>query len=48
MEIGFDVELDKQRFTVTDEGIVLVTQDMFPLKGDSPLVSEDEKSTQTA
>ncbi|KFA97383.1 glucose-1-phosphate adenylyltransferase [Vibrio sp. ER1A] len=48
MEIGFDVELDKQRFTVTDEGIVLVTQDMFPLKEDSPLVSEDEKSTQTA
>ncbi|ASI93133.1 glucose-1-phosphate adenylyltransferase [Vibrio mediterranei] len=48
MEIGFDVELDKQRFTVTDEGIVLVTQDMFPLKEDNPLVSEDEKSTQTA
>ncbi|MCG9659755.1 glucose-1-phosphate adenylyltransferase [Vibrio mediterranei] len=48
MEIGFDVELDKQRFTVTDEGIVLVTQDMFPLKEDSPLVSEGEKNAQTA
>ncbi|EDL55932.1 glucose-1-phosphate adenylyltransferase [Vibrio mediterranei AK1] len=48
MEIGFDVELDKQRFTVTDEGVVLVTQDMFPLKEDSPLVSEGEKNAQTA
>ncbi|MDA0106921.1 glucose-1-phosphate adenylyltransferase [Vibrio sp. La 4.2.2] len=48
MEIGFDVELDKHRFTVTDEGIVLVTQDMFPLKEDSPLVSEGEKNAQTA
>ncbi|MCY9872602.1 glucose-1-phosphate adenylyltransferase [Vibrio barjaei] len=48
MEIGFNLELDKQRFTVTDEGIILVTQDMFPLKEDSPLVSEDQKNAQTA
>ncbi len=29
IEIGFDVERDKQRFSVTDEGITVVTQDMI-------------------
>jgi glucose-1-phosphate adenylyltransferase len=29
IEIGFDVERDKQRFSVTDQGITVVTQDMI-------------------
>jgi glucose-1-phosphate adenylyltransferase len=29
MEIGYDLELDRKRFYVTKDGVVLVTQDML-------------------
>ncbi len=47
IEIGIDLELDKQRFTVTEGGIVLVTEDMFPLQDTNSQSAENKQATLT-